>query len=83
MRTYTTKELGAKMAQMRKARSNNEISGKEYNAFYDALPMFFDKEFISEAFKYSVGVTMRKYSKDYSGVYAIMESVIGGPALTK
>lgn len=81
MRTYTTKELGAKMAQMRKARSNNEISGKEYNAFYDALPMFFDKEFISEAFKYSVGVTMRKYN--YGGVFDIMESIIGGPALTK
>lgn len=83
MRTYTTKRLGEKMAQMRKARSNNEISGKEYNAFYDALPMFFDKEFISEAFKYSVGVTMRKHTKDYGGVFAIMESIVGGPALMK
>lgn len=60
MRVYTTKELGAKMAQMRKARANNEISGKEYNAFYDALPLYFTNEFIGEALRYSLGATERR-----------------------
>lgn len=79
MRVYTSKELGAKMAQMRVARSKNEISGEEYNAFYDALPLFFSKEFISEAFKYSVGITLSKHSADKGkAVAGLLDEVING-----
>ena len=71
--TYTTKELGAKMAQMRKARANNEISGKEYCAFYDALPMYFTNEFIGEALRYSLGVTKSKRNQ----MASLLNDVLG------
>lgn len=65
------------MAQMRKMRSNNQITGKEYEQFYNSLPMFFTAEFVGEAFRYSVGVTLSKYSPDKGrGVADMLDKII-------